>query len=267
MTSVVSRTCVKIYIFVSFICVCPAKAVLLHRQMKQEQHNNSKTMKPLMTLQEAVKSRHSVRQYTDKPIDDEAVALLQDKIQALNAESGLHIQLVSDEPQAFDSFMAHYGKFAGVRNYFALIGSGDDLDERCGYYGEYLVLLAQQLGLNTCWVGLTFKKVVRALNIRRGEKLAAVIAVGYGQTQGVPHKSKPIDAVSSCQGDMPDWFRRGVESALLAPTAVNQQRFHFELVGDKVHATTTWGFYAKMDLGIAKYHFETGAEVGHTIWA
>ena len=220
-----------------------------------------------MSLQEAVMARHSVRQYTDQSIDNKAIAVLQNKIQSLNAESGLHIQLVTDEPQAFDSFMAHYGKFSGVRNYFALIGSGDNLDERCGYCGEQLVLLAQQLGLNTCWVGMTFKKVVKALDIRRGEKLAAVIALGYGQTQGIPRKSKTISEVSACHSDMPDWFRRGVECALLAPTATNQQKFRFELLGDKVHATTAWGFFANMDLGIVKYHFEIGANVGHDIWA
>lgn len=223
-------------------------------------------MEPLMTLQDAVKARHSVRQYIDKPIDNEIITTLQDKVQTINRESGLHIQLVTNEPQAFDSFMAHYGKFSGVRNYFALIGSGDNLDERCGYYGEQLVLLAQQLGLNTCWVGMTFKKVVKALDIRKGEKLAAVIALGHGQTQGVPHKSKTISDVASWQGDMPDWFRRGVECALLAPTATNQQKFHLELRGDKVHITTAWGFFAKMDIGIVKYHFEIGAGVGHNIW-
>jgi hypothetical protein len=31
----------------------------------------------------------------------------------------------------------------------------DDLDEKVGYWGEQLVLLAQTLGLNTCWVGLS----------------------------------------------------------------------------------------------------------------
>lgn len=224
------------------------------------------SMKPSMTLQDAVLFRHSVRRYIDKPIDNERIIALQDKVQALNTESGLHIQLVTNEPHAFDSFMAHYGKFSGVRNYFALIGSGDNLDERCGYYGEQLVLLAQQLGLNTCWVGMTFKKVTQALDIRKGEKLAAVIALGYGQAQGVPHKSKTINDVSYCPGDMPEWFRRGVECALLAPTALNKQKFRFELAGGKVRATTSWGPFTKVDLGIAKCHFEIGANVGHNIW-
>lgn len=224
-------------------------------------------MDSIKILQDTVKARHSVRQYTDQPIANEVVTALQDRIKAINAESGLHLQLVVNEPQAFDSFMAHYGKFSGVSNYLALIGSGDRLDERCGYYGEQVVLLAQQLGLNSCWVGMTFKKVVSALDIRRGEKLTAVVALGYGQTQGVSHKVKTISEVSSCPGAMPDWFRQGVEYALLAPTAMNQQKFRFELLGDKVRATTSWAPFSKMDLGIVKYHFELGAGVGPDIWA
>ncbi|MEI3552822.1 MAG: nitroreductase family protein [Acutalibacteraceae bacterium] len=46
---------------------------------------------------------------------------------ACNQESGLHIQLVTNEPKAFDSFMAHYGKFKGVTNYLALIGKKNPL--------------------------------------------------------------------------------------------------------------------------------------------
>lgn len=235
--------------------------------MQTTTKQNILTMDSIKILQDTVKARHSVRQYTDQPIANEVVTALQDRIKAINAESGLHLQLVVNEPQAFDSFMAHYGKFSGVSNYLALIGSGDRLDERCGYYGEQVVLLAQQLGLNSCWVGMTFKKVVSALDIRRGEKLTAVVALGYGQTQGVSHKVKTISEVSSCPGAMPDWFRQGVEYALLAPTAMNQQKFRFELLGDKVRATTSWAPFSKMDLGIVKYHFELGAGVGPDIWA
>lgn len=235
--------------------------------MQTTTKQNILTMDSIKILQDTVKARHSVRQYTDQPIANEVVTALQDRIKAINAESGLHLQLVINEPQAFDSFMAHYGKFSGVSNYLALIGSGDRLDERCGYYGEQVVLLAQQLGLNSCWVGMTFKKVVSALDIRRGEKLTAVVALGYGKTQGVSHKVKTISEVSSCPGAMPDWFRQGVECALLAPTAMNKQKFRFELLGDKVRATTSWGPFTKVDLGIVKYHFELGAGVGPAVWA
>ena len=96
-----------------------------------------------MDLMEAMKARHSVRQYTDRQLDREAVRKLQAEIEACNRESGLHIQLVENEPRAFDGFMAHYGKFRGVTNYIAMIGKkGPELEEACGYYGERLVLKA-----------------------------------------------------------------------------------------------------------------------------
>ncbi|MGN1074703.1 MAG: nitroreductase family protein, partial [Eubacteriales bacterium] len=162
--------------------------------------------------------------------------------------------------RAFDSFMAHYGKFSGVTNYIALIGKkGADFEEKCGYYGERLVLKAQTLGLNTCWVAMSYRKIPSAFELASGERLCVVIALGYGSTQGVPHRSKAVDAVTRTDGPAPEWFRRGAEAALLAPTAMNQQQFRFTLHGDRVSAAPGRGFYTRVDLGIAKYHFELGA--------
>lgn len=209
---------------------------------------------------EAMKERHSVRQYEDRPLDQNAAAALQEEISACNREGGLHIQLVTNEPKAFDGFMAHYGKFSGVRNYIAMIGKkGPDLEEKCGYYGERLVLKAQQLGLNTCWVAMTYSKIKTAFTVADGEKLCIVISLGYGKTNGVPHKSKSADAVAKADGTFPAWFKAGVEAALLAPTAMNQQKFLFTLDGNRVSAKAGFGFYTKIDLGIARYHFEIGA--------
>ena len=213
-----------------------------------------------MDLLEAVKQRHSVRTYTNRRIEGAVKEELQQFVDHCNNESGLHMQLVLEEPKAFDGFMAHYGKFSGVKNYLAMIGPKDaDLDERCGYYGEKFVLRAQQLGLNTCWVGLTYSKIKGAFQVGQGEKLCCVIAIGYGSTQGSSHKSKAIEAVSKTDGVVPDWFRKGVEAALLAPTAMNQQKFEFVLTGNQVSAKAGMGFYSKVDIGIVKYHFELGA--------
>ena len=213
-----------------------------------------------MTEMEAMRARHSVRQYTDKPLEEAQIAALQQEIEACNAQSGLHIQLVTDEPKAFGGLMAHYGKFSGVRNYIALVGKkGPDLDVKCGYWGEKLVLAAQALGLNTCWVALTYKKVPGAFQVDPGEKLALVIAVGYGATQGVPHKSRLAQAVSDLTPDSPDWYRAGVEAALLAPTAMNQQKFTIAKECEKVTIQAGRGAYSKVDLGIVKCHFELGS--------
>ena len=221
-----------------------------------------------MNVMEAMTARHSVRQYEDKAIEPEKLAALEQEITACNQEGGLHIQLVKDEPRAFDGFMAHYGKFSGVRNYIALIGpKGADLDEKCGYYGERLVLLAQMLGLNTCWVAMTYSKIRTAFTVNAGEKLCVVIALGYGKTQGVAHKSKTFEEVAQVSGEVPAWFRSGVEAALLAPTAMNQQKFQLTLNGDQLTAKAGTAFYSKVDLGIVKYHLELGAGKENFSWA
>lgn len=215
-----------------------------------------------MDISEAIKERHSVRAYTDKKIEGEVLFALENKIAEINGESGLNVQLVLNEEKAFGGRMAHYGKFSGVKNYIAMVGKkGADLSEKVGYYGQKLVLFAQTLGLNTCWVALTYKKVKTAYKIEEGEKLALVIAIGYGATQGVPHKNKSINAVSNAGEDSPEWFVNGVKAALLAPTATNQQKFFFTLKDGEVTAKPGLGFYAKVDLGIVKYHFELGSGV------
>lgn len=221
-----------------------------------------------MTELEAIWARHSVRRYLNKLLRPDELAALRAEVDACNRESGLHIQLVVNETRAFEGTMARYGKFSGVQNYFALVGkAGPDLQEKCGYWGERLVLKAQAMGLNTCWVALTFTKVKSAYTLGGGEKLAAVIALGHGETQGVPHKSKSLDEVARAEGPMPDWFRAGMEAVLLAPTAVNQQKFLFTLEKDgRVSAQPGHAFYVKMDLGIAKYHFEVGAGKENFQW-
>ena len=162
----------------------------------------------MIELTEAIKTRHSVRQYLNKAIDADTLGALQTEIAACNKEGKLHFQLVTDEPKAFDGFMAHYGKFSGVTSYIALIGrKGDDLEEKCGYYGERLVLRAQQLGLNTCWVAMSYRKIPGAFAVDEGEKLTVVIALGYGKTQGTAHKSKPAQKVSKSDGKEPEWFK------------------------------------------------------------
>lgn len=220
-----------------------------------------------MTIIEAIKQRNSVRNYTDERIDAETIKALLDEIAACNKESGLHMQLVTDEPGAFSGIMARYGKFKGVSNYISLIGvKGEELDGKIGYYGERIVLKAQQLGLNTCWVAMTYSKGKSKCKVNKGEKLVCTIALGYGVTQGVSHKSKPIDDLCKVEETLPEWFRNGMEAAALAPTAVNQQKFMITLDGNKVTAKPTGGYYSKIDIGIVKYHFEIGAGKENFIW-
>ena len=220
-----------------------------------------------MTIQEAIEARHSVRAYKDQPLTEDVAKRLEEEIAVVNQKGNLHVQLILNEPKAFQGTLAKYGKFRNANNYLVMAGKrAEDLDERIGYYGEHLVLFAQTLGLNTCWVGLSYSKVPGTYVLDENEKIACYIAIGYGETQGVGHKIKTVEQVSNASDATPSWFRKGVEAALLAPTAVNQQKFSFEYVGmsnnsHQVRAKRGFSMigYTQLDLGIAKYHFEVGA--------
>ena len=224
-----------------------------------------------MTAIEAIKARHSVRKYLDKPIETAKVAALRAEMEKANAESRLNIQLVLEEPKCFSSGIWKYGMFSGVKNYFVMAGpKGKEAEEKIGYFGEKLVILAQSLGLNTCWVGLTYKKIPGTFTLREGDMVHCVIALGYGTTPGVQHPMKPASGYYEPHGPKPEWFISGIEAALLAPTAINQQKFKFILQdGNKVVAKALFSMagYTDIDLGIVKYHFEVGAGTGRFEWA
>ena len=220
----------------------------------------------MTTKIDLIKQRHSVRQYLDKPIPDEIRKQLDEDAEELNQAGNLHMQIIYDEPACFSTRMAHYGSFENCKNYIVMAGKkAADLEERCGYYGELLVLKAQELGLTTCWVALTHGKSKAVIGA--GEKEVIVIALGYGKTQGIEHKSKKLSDVSNISADAPVWFKRGVKAALLAPTAVNQQKFRFERKGNTVTARAgRIGPCLKIDLGIVKCHFEIGAGKDNFTW-
>ena len=217
-----------------------------------------------MDIKVAIKERHSVRQFKTLPVSAEAKERLNALIKECNAESGLNIQLILDDSECFDTFLAHYGKFQNANNYIAMVGNKSikNLEEKCGYFGQKLVLEAQMLGLNTCWVAGTYGKGKCKANKNAGEKIVCVIALGYGESNGKPHKSKPVSKLCTVPtAEMPDWFKEGLEAAILAPTALNQQKFTVSLAGNDAVIKAKSGAMTKLDLGIVKYNFEAAS--GH----
>lgn len=226
-----------------------------------------------MTLIEAINARHSVRHYISKPLEHDIVEAIKAKIEDCNREGRLHIQLVTNEPKGFNGLIC-YGQFSGVENYLVVAGkNAEDLNYRVGYYGEQLVLFAQQLGLGTCWAGLTYSKIKGTYTLDQGEKIVCMIALGYPNDPGRKIKRKTIEQLSNVSSNTPEWFRRGVEAVQKAPTAVNQQKFYFEYLGKSgnthlVRAKRLFSLigYTKMDLGIARLHFEIGAGGDNFEW-
>ena len=216
-----------------------------------------------MDIREAIEVRHSVRQYKDIPIEGEKAEKLNELIRKCNEESSLNIQLILNDNECFNTLLSHYGKFRNANNYIALVGKSsiDGLDELAGYYGEKLVLEAQMMGLNTCWVAGTYGKGKCKADKSAGEKIVCVIAVGYGENEGSKHKSKPMEKLCAVrEDDMPGWFKDGVHAAVLAPTALNQQKFIIDIDGEEAVITPKRGPLTELDLGIVRYNFEAASE-------
>ena len=199
-----------------------------------------------MDVKLAMRQRHTVRKFTSELLSPELISQLNDRVRANNERFGLAISLkVGDESALPGALKLFFAK--GVRNYFVLAGSDrPGLDEDLGYASADLMLFAQALGLNTWWIGGTFsrKNVEQAVP---GKKVIGIVAVGFGVTPGVAHKSKTAAEVSSYEGPAPQWFADGVQAALLAPTALNKQCFRIVGAGSGA------------GIGIVKYHFELGA--------
>ena len=219
-----------------------------------------------MDLKEAMEQRHMVRRYTDRPIPAELVKQLNDRTAKMNEAYGTAITLKTEDTRAFNALIKLI-LAKGVRNYFIMAGKDTpDLDERLGYCGAELMLYAQTLGLNTWWVGGTFNRKLMT-EISSGIRVVGVIAVGYGQNQGVPHKSKTAEQVSRYDGDAPEWFRQGIDGALLAPTALAKQAFMITGSGKEVSIKCDNGIFTGVDTGLVKYHFELGAGKNNFEWA
>lgn len=225
-----------------------------------------------MTDLEAIELRQSRRTYLNTPIDVCKVKRLKDMIDTINGQSGLFIQFVEHGSNAFRGFNIGYGMFSGVQSYLALVGKTSDvnLKEKCGYYGELLVLEATMLGLGTCWVGGTFNRKGCSCTVHDDETLLLVITIGNVPEKkslkenviykAVHHHTKSIEELYLSDSQVPDWFIKGIKAVQKAPSAINRQPVHFKYIAGVVTAeVANTESSLPIDLGIAKSHFEIGA--------
>lgn len=215
-------------------------------------------------MEEAARQRHMVRKYLDKPLPPEIAAQLTERVDEHNAAYGSSMKLMVHDANAVGPIVKLL-LAKKVKNYVILAGNdGDDLDERLGWCGADLMLYAQTLGLNTWWVGSTFNRGIS--NFVPGKKVIGIIAVGYGATQGVPHRSRTVSEIADYEGAVPAWFARGAEFSLLAPTALNKQDYHLSGRGNRVRLDNDNGTFTGVNRGILKYHFELGAGTENFQW-
>ena len=234
-----------------------------------------------MSAIDTIRARHSVREYLGKPIGGVQLAGLRHAIIEAEQKSGLDIQLVRDNPEVFQ-VVARFGLVRGATASIVFCADGKDTDEAIGYWGQRIVLTAQELGLNTCWCALCSRKKSKVV-LRGDKKVRLVVAVGYGKVPGKARKTKPLSELYTAESGsmarvtgkgagaraLPSWFATAMEAAQLAPTAMNAQNFHITLRADgKTVAarTTKEGAWSAIDLGIVRRNFEEAANETGADW-
>ena len=218
-----------------------------------------------MDIKEAMSQRHMVRKYLDKKIPDDIVKKINERIEINNKRYNLNMKLMLNNDTGVSSIIKLI-LARGVNNFIILAGDNSpDLEEKLGYSGADIMLYTQTIGLNTWWVGGTYNRGVS--KYVDNKKVTGIIAIGYGQTQGVPHKSKTVEEVSKYKNTIiPSWFIAGVDAALLAPTALNKQDFMIIGNGNKVSIECDNGIFTGSNVGLIKYHFELGAGKENFEW-
>jgi len=233
-----------------------------------------------MTLYDAVFIRRSCRSYSPAAVTADHQLQLQKAITVANKRSGLCFQLICDQPKPFSSILKSYGMLRGVRHFLIIAGPehDEDLEEKCGYYGEQIVLAATAMGLGTCWVGGTFDRSFCRKYLNYDEKLVCVVALGQAAEQPIDREKvisrftkralRSVTQLSSTDLPSCPWFAPGMEAVQHAPSAVNRQGYHFHQRADGTVSAdlTTHAPFALVDLGIAKLHFELGAHGGTWRW-
>lgn len=209
---------------------------------------------------DTIYARHSVRAYTDRQIEGETLEALQAAVDDAARRGDLDIQLVLDNPEVYN-LVAKFGVIHGATSSIIFVAEGRRDDEAIGYWGQGIVLAAQELGLNTCWAAMFARKKTKA-QVPAGKSPRISIAVGYGATQGKPRRCKPAPQLVQVDcADEPAWFAEAVDAALLAPTAMNKQDFRIQLCEDArtVRITAPGTGLTTIDLGIVKRNFEEAA--------
>lgn len=250
-----------------------------------------------MITVETIRERHSVREYAGGPLDQAEFDALGAVVEECARESGLDIQLVGDNPEVFN-VIARFGLIRGCRTHVAFVvddakaggaTSGANaaangateadcvemrgarrtaVDEAIGYWGQKIVLAAQDMGFNTCWCALYSRKKSRAV-VAPGKKIRLIIAAGHGKTQGFSRKTKSVEALSSVEcAKAPVWFAAAMEAAQLAPTAMNNQNFKITLLSDgkTVRIDAPQSGLNVIDEGIVRCNFEIAANEAGADW-
>lgn len=214
-----------------------------------------------------IDKRVSRREFKNIDLTEELKQKITSLVTQMNENGGLESQVVFNADG--DDFPT-YGRFINPRNYIKMLcdESLEDYNFKIGYHGQKLVLKLVEMGLGTCWAGISFSRVKAQIPV--GKRLRAVIMFGFVDDEMSDFEKYIMSSTSVVSRDVkcfyhpketvPEIFLEGIKAVSRAPSAMNRQPVNFIFNDKKALA-----YVEKPDtlqgigLGIAVKHFEIGS--------
>lgn len=246
-------------------------------------------------LIDAINIRTATRKFDNEPMSEDQARQLIMTLDAVNLLSGLNLQLIQGHEEVFEEANASQ-HFTNAKDFLAVVGPKNTTEglERAGFYAERMVLTATLRGLGSCWVAGSWNRAraQECCHIQANEQLYLGVAIGRPNDY-MNHLSTVYERLTEIQqthrttksfeefiapvheknrSKLPQWFVHGVEAAMKAPSAMNRQPITFSYSPDddtaSAHLDSTINDPMQyVDLGIAKLHFQIGANQGTWGWS
>ena len=240
---------------------------------------------PVIEWASAINTRHSVRTFTSRPVEPDALATLHNHCARLPGRSVARVVVVEKvPPDVFTGLVVgSYGRVVGAGSVLLVIGRPSEraVQESMGYLGEAALLQATAMGLGTCWIAGSFDRGIASqlADITADEQIFAISPLGYAEERPrtgerflkavvrAKHRRAIAEVAPGFDAERwPDWAAEGVRLARIAPSAVNRQPWRFELEPGSVMVSVVdrgiQGSISRLvDVGIAMLHFEVGARL------
>ncbi len=238
-----------------------------------------------------VRKRYSCRTFDGKGVEKEKLDILKNKIEKINSElKEIRFGIIDKRILKSKNFFSRgtYGMFKG--DIFYIVGAMKKNIpygwEKFGFYMENLLMLAEDINLNTCWIGGVFdrKGFGSEIDVKDDEIVPAIVPIGYAaEKRTLRDKIVRWSAKGDKRKNSEDLFFFGdfstpisldnrkelkeiLENVRLAPSASNKQPwrflFHsnnkldFFIKRDKIYAKLIPSVdLQRIDIGIAIFHF------------
>ena len=191
-----------------------------------------------MNLYEAIFVRKSVRSYTGEALSPQ----LLDKVKAHYREltglfGGIETEIsVLDNRRGQQRILSLFS----VKAPYYLVFYSEEAPRylmNMGYLMEQMVLYMCSLGIGTCFIGSN--KIKKELQEKDGRKMVGIVAFGKSKGSHVRKQAEAkrlsIDQLCIFKEVPRQWMRQLLESARLAPSAMNDQPWRFVVYDNRIH--------------------------------